>query len=244
MSDKKRQKIPSIVVWIAWCLWIIASLVMGAFLTSELFHMLMRAGWISGLHAPSYVLLEYLVAYALSMLIAVGIPLYGWRMAISKQEFGVARSLRWTDLSWGLIGMVMYVALAQLALNIIVALVPTFNVTEAQDVGFTVVFGWERMLAFTVLVIVAPVVEELLFRGFLYGRLRKLHAPVWLSVLFVSAVFGFVHGQWNLAVDVFILGVVAALLREKTGTIWTGVVIHMMKNAVAFYLVFVMMMGR
>jgi membrane protease YdiL (CAAX protease family) len=165
-------------------------------------------------------------------------------MAISKQEFGIARSLRWTDLSWGLIGMVVYVALAQLALNIIVALVPTFNVTEAQDVGFTVVFGWERMLAFTVLVIVAPVVEELLFRGFLYGHLRKLHAPVWLSVLFVSAVFGFVHGQWNLAVDVFILGVVAALLREKTGTIWPGVVIHMMKNAVAFYLVFVMMMGR
>lgn len=204
----------------------------------------MRAGWISGLHAPSYVLLQYLVAYAVSLLIAIGIPVVGWRIPISKQEFGVGRLLRWSDLGWGLIGMIVYIVLAQLMLSIIVALVPTFNVTEAQDVGFTVVFGWERMLAFVVLVIVAPVVEELLFRGFLYGRLRKVHAPVWLSVLLVSAVFGFVHGQWNLAIDVFILGVVAALLREKTGTIWPGVVIHMMKNAVAFYLVFVMMMGR
>jgi membrane protease YdiL (CAAX protease family) len=165
-------------------------------------------------------------------------------MAISRQEFGIARSLRWTDLGWGLIGIVVYVVLAQLALNIIVWLVPTFNVTEAQDVGFTAVFGWERILAFVVLVVVGPIVEELLFRGFLYGRLRELHAPVWLSVLLVSAVFGFVHGQWNLAVDVFILGVIASLLREKTGTVWPGVVIHMMKNAIAFYLVFVMMAGR
>ena len=65
--------------------------------------------------------------------------------------------------------------------------------------------------------------------------------PMWPAALIVSIIFGALHGQWNVAIDTFILSMVACYLREATGTIWPGVVIHMTKNAVAFVLLFVVM---
>jgi membrane protease YdiL (CAAX protease family) len=43
----------------------------------------------------------------------------------------------------------------------------------------------------------------------------------------------------NVALDVFILSIVMCGLREMTGSIWAGVVLHMMKNGLAFYLLFI-----
>lgn len=52
------------------------------------------------------------------------------------------------------------------------ALFPDLALEQAQDFGFKTVYGGERVLAFIALVIMAPVVEELLFRGLLYGKMR------------------------------------------------------------------------
>jgi membrane protease YdiL (CAAX protease family) len=54
-----------------------------------------------------------------------------------------------------------------------------------------------------------------------------------------SVLFGLIHGQWNVGVDVFVLSMVACSLREVTGSIWAGILLHMLKNALAFYIIFV-----
>lgn len=59
------------------------------------------------------------------------------------------------------------------------------------------------------------------------------------SSLVVSMVFGILHGQWNVGVNVFALSLVMCLLREYTGSVWAGIVLHMTKNALAFYMLFV-----
>ncbi|RYZ49901.1 MAG: CPBP family intramembrane metalloprotease, partial [Sphingobacteriales bacterium] len=54
-----------------------------------------------------------------------------------------------------------------------------------------------------------------------------------------SIVFGAIHGQWNVAVDVFALSLILCSLREITGSIWAGVLLHMLKNGIAFYFLFI-----
>ncbi len=74
-------------------------------------------------------------------------------------------------------------------------------------------------------------------RGYLFGKLRR-ESGFWLSAVITSAVFGFVHLQWNVGVDVFALSLVLCFLREKTGAIWAGMILHMLKNSVAYVLLF------
>ena len=126
-----------------------------------------------------------------------------------------------------------------------------FDANEAQDVGFnTFIFGFDRLLAFFTLVVVAPIAEEVIFRGWLYGKIRSklskevghLTAAIVASLL-VSLAFGAIHMQWNVGVNVFAMSLVACALREITGTIYAGIMLHMLKNGVAFYLLYVTGMG-
>jgi membrane protease YdiL (CAAX protease family) len=77
-----------------------------------------------------------------------------------------------------------------------------------------------------------------LFRGYLLGKLRK-YVPLWAAILVTSLLFGFVHGAWNVGIDVFALSIVLCLLRVWTKTLWAPILLHMLKNAVAFYLLFI-----
>ena len=101
-----------------------------------------------------------------------------------------------------------------------------------------------------ILVVVAPIAEELIFRGWLYGKLRLLlssklsnNASMILSIILVSVLFGMVHMQWNVGVNVFALSVVLCGLREITGTIYAGILAHMLKNGIAFYLLYILGIG-
>jgi membrane protease YdiL (CAAX protease family) len=94
------------------------------------------------------------------------------------------------------------------------------------------------MVAFVALVILAPVTEELIFRGFLYGKLRsRLNAIP--AIILVSVLFGVLHGQWNVGVIVCIMSVFMCIARELTGTIYSGILMHMIRNGIAFYLLYV-----
>ena len=118
-------------------------------------------------------------------------------------------------------------------------LIPIIDLNQVQDVGFSALSSrYEYMLAFLALVVIAPIAEEVLFRGYLYGKLRQ-YVPIWASVIVTSLLFALVHLQWNVAIDVFVLSVILCLLREKTGSISSSIIVHMIKNAIAFYFLFV-----
>ena len=89
-----------------------------------------------------------------------------------------------------------------------------------------------------ILAIIAPIAEELIFRGWLYGKLR-IKIPKWVAILITSFLFGLIHLQWNVGVTVFCMSVVMCILREITGTIYAGMLVHMLSNGIAFFLVYV-----
>ena len=81
--------------------------------------------------------------------------------------------------------------------------------------------------------LVAPFVEEVIFRGIVYGALRKKLAPVAAAAL-SGAVFAAVHVQPTQFLPLFLLGAALALVYEHTGSLATSVGLHAANNAVTF----------
>jgi len=86
-------------------------------------------------------------------------------------------------------------------------------------------------------VVLAPLFEEMLVRGALFSKLRE-KLKFWPAAIFTASVFALIHGQFNVGVMTFILALYAAFLREKTGAIWSGIMLHMAQNGIAFCLLF------
>ena len=158
--------------------------------------------------------------------------------ATNRTELGFKHLPTFIDLGLAPIGYIVHLVLAT-ALTSLMSLFTWFNPDQVQDTGFSYfITGGERFIAMLALVFVAPIAEEILMRGWLYGKLRtKLKAP--LAILLVSLVFAALHGQWNVGVTVFSLSLVLCTLREITGTIWSGIILHMLSNGIAFYLLYI-----
>ena len=144
------------------------------------------------------------------------------------------------------IGGFMLYYVVYIVIAVIVSRLTNINLDQEQEIGFnTDVSGGSLLLAGLSLVILPPLVEEILFRGYLYNRLRQVLSFAW-SAFILSLLFGAAHLQlgsgnsplWIAAIDTFILSLVLVYIREKTGTIWAGVAIHALKNAVAFVVLF------
>ena len=165
----------------------------------------------------------------------------------SRTALGLRGWPTWTDIGLAPAGFIVSLLLAA-GLVALFSLFPWFDAEQAQDVGFsTFVVGFDRIVAFLTLVVVAPIAEEIIFRGWLYGKLREKLSQqvsdkisVAISVFLVSLLFGIVHLQWNVGVNVFAMSIVLCALREITGTIYAGILMHMLKNGVAFYLLYVL----
>ncbi|MCL2869561.1 CPBP family intramembrane metalloprotease [Candidatus Saccharibacteria bacterium] len=179
------------------------------------------------------------VAEIIVLAIVIGLPYYLLKAKTSLKELGVHRPPSWTDILLSPAGLIVYFVLAALLTAVASLFLPNSIMQQAQDVGFkNLTHQADYVLAFLSLVVIAPVVEETIFRGFLFGKLKK-HMPVIVAALVTSAVFGIAHGQINVGLNVFALSMVACYLREFTDSIWAGVLLHMIKNGIAFYFLFI-----
>jgi membrane protease YdiL (CAAX protease family) len=85
-------------------------------------------------------------------------------------------------------------------------------------------------LAVLSMVILGPIVEELIFRGLLFGALAP-RLGVLASALITALIFGAVHGDLVLFPTLAALGFVAALAYAATGNLWVPITLHMLNNA-------------
>lgn len=230
------------------CLWVAggffaAQLVIGLLLPILIKLSLLQVSWLKQAWLQ---LVLVALAYSLALAIIVGLPRLwsGQKLANLKKTFGIVKTARFQDTGLSVLGYGVYLALT-IGFSFLARLAwPNFNPDQAQSVGFqSLNGGFEYVAAFVALAVVAPIVEELLFRGYLFGKLR-LGVGFLPSALATSLLFGAVHLpggeslQWNVAIDVFALSLVLCYLREKTGAVWAGIGLHMLKNSVAFGLLF------
>ena len=79
-------------------------------------------------------------------------------------------------------------------------------------------------------IVVAPLVEEIFFRGFLFQGFRAHYGWV-AGMLMSSAVFAAAHLDPVALIPTFILGNVLAYLYHRSNSIWPGVILHLLVNA-------------
>lgn len=86
------------------------------------------------------------------------------------------------------------------------------------------------------IVIVAPISEEIFFRGFMFGALRT-RLSLWPAAAISASVFGLLHlsgGDITIVPPLLVLGLMFAWLYEHTGSLGPPIALHMLNNAVAF----------
>ena len=155
---------------------------------------------------------------------------------------------RLSDIWKALVGLGVYFGI-YILLYSFASHLPGINVNQSQDLGFNDVQGsFKLVLTFISLVILPPLVEETMFRGFIFrgmrSKLRFVPAAIFTSLLFASAHLELGSGKpllWIATLDTFTLSMVLCFLREKTGSLWPGILVHSLKNLVAFLSLFVFM---
>ncbi len=188
------------------------------------------------------------VVYALTLLLAIGVP---WKLLGQKltwQDIGLGQRLpAWRDIGLAPIVFVASLIASGIVMYLASVLIPGLDISAEQQIGFeSLAQRYELQLAFFTLVVLAPVCEELLFRGYLYGRVRQYYNAFW-TIALTSFVFGLMHVyagpdtplQWNVMIGTTVLAVFIGAVREYTGSVWAGILVHMLKNGVAFFMLFI-----
>lgn len=91
--------------------------------------------------------------------------------------------------------------------------------------------GWVELGAIGMAIFVAPLLEELLFRGILFPFLAK-RAGTLNAALCTSIVFTMLHFHLPSAATLYLLSLVLCFAYWRTGSLWTSIGIHMIFNAI------------
>lgn len=147
-------------------------------------------------------------------------------------QFGLVRTRIGAAIGWMVVAYVVYIALG--------ALWASFVDVDTQDQlpdSLGVDESTAALVAVCVLVtVIAPIAEEVFFRGYFYGALRNWRGP-WPAALLTGIVFGGIHAgsaEAVLLVPLAILGFMLCVVREQTGSLLPCIALHAINNALAF----------
>jgi uncharacterized protein len=134
-------------------------------------------------------------------------------------------------------GQLMLLAIVNLILR---AIIGNFENPQVAALTDPAGFSWLNFVfVFTVGAIIAPIVEEMLFRGLLYQWLRR-HTGALTAILLSGAIFSVVHLYLVVLLPLFVVGVVLAAVFEWTQSLWITITLHFFQNAMAISLLFLL----
>ena len=235
-----------------WCAWLLVVWLLSSLIVSLPVVLLRRLADYDALTDVVGVAIMQVAQLLLMLVMLIVIP---GRLSRSGRQFG-QRSVKWQnrcqllgvcrrpnrDDVIPLLASIVGYYLIGFAVTALASLVlPTNLMTQAQDVGFTGLGGgwWQAILIVLILAVITPIFEELIFRGFLLGKVQAL-LGFWPAAILVSLLFAMAHGQVNVGLTTFILSMIACYDRHRMGAIWVGMGLHMVVNLLAATLVFVM----
>lgn len=103
--------------------------------------------------------------------------------------------------------------------------IQSYSAESSQLLGTVSISMWISV------VIMAPLVEELTFRGFMYTRLKQGMAK-WIAIILTSLIFGVVHGTMIWAIYTFVFSLCLIYIFERTNSLWGCILFHMAFNFV------------
>ncbi len=86
-------------------------------------------------------------------------------------------------------------------------------------------------------VILAPVVEELIFRGVIFSGFQRIYHPFW-AIFFSAILFAVFHlNPWQFG-PTFLLGLILGFVRLRTGSLLAAIFTHALHNGMVFLSVY------
>jgi hypothetical protein len=115
--------------------------------------------------------------------------------------------------------------------------IATAAVHPPENVPIEELFKYKNtaMLFMAMAVLVAPLVEETVFRGYLYPLLAKSFG-VATGVIVTGVLFGLMHGAqlgwtWSLVLVLILVGIIFTFVRARTGSVFASFLLHLGYNS-------------
>lgn len=249
--DEKRELVPwtfqqtiigvllTLVPWVALALWL-ASLNSSSGRRTSLSPQLDLANAIVVFIFSSLVEAAFLIAPLTIAIRVFRSYRHQWRHALHAlglRSFQVGRAL-----SWVIILFVVIYAVNQAYEGLILAFhlhIQTNDQVLLQNAKYSPLTTYATLLAS---VVVAPFCEEVFFRGFVFmGLLRGM--PLGWAIVLSALIFAIAHADPASFAVLFVIGLALAFLRWRTRSLWPGILLHLLNNAVGALLIILVMQG-
>ncbi len=176
-----------------------------------------------------------IVGSAAPWLMLAGWPLYATWKRGAGPRIDLHLRLSWSDVRWGVLGGVVGLLGAAVAAGITLLVVGDFTSLAAEaaeelltSASFTSLFIFALML-----MVGAPIAEELAFRGLLFGALQKRGVGAAWAIIISAVVFAMFHFEPTRFFVLLVPGLVFGYVRWKTGSLGAAMVAHGVNNAPA-----------
>ena len=142
------------------------------------------------------------------------------------------------NLSTAAIAIGLYLAALPIA-EYLSMLIPTEGIPFLEELyrifeqSFALVFE-HKVAAFIMICILAPILEELIFRGLILRGLLNNGINPWISIILTSFLFGAAHlNPWQF-MGAGLLGAVFGFIYWRTQSLWLVIFLHFLNNFIAF----------
>ncbi len=204
-------------------------------------------GGVKGTELVSFLdstVMRFVMILSIEFLTVWGVMMLLRRRKWSWGDIGLGRKPQWLDAAHGGLFYLIYMAIF-LAVYWLEQVTGLINTEQAQQLGFDNAKGPVLIFVLFALVILPPVAEEIIFRGYIFMGLRKRLTYI-QSALITSVLFGIAHLEfgsgaplnWAAAIDTFTLSMVLTYVADKYKSLWPGMAIHAIKNLLAFTMLF------
>lgn len=218
-----------------------AVLVMGAVLLTGLFDPEMPMRILESHYLPFLV-----IASIVSFVAGFGAEVWYLKRQLGKDNLSLTRMIglnldslggKWWPVLWR--GVMAWLVI--LGVDQVVSLIPMPEVVDPAANFLKSLSGWP-LYALAVLVVLGPIFEEIVFRGFLYNMTRSALskngttgrvAADMIALVVSSAAFALMHFNMSGFLAYFVAGAVLAESYRRSGSLYVPIVAHMLNNGVA-----------
>ncbi|HPD16840.1 MAG TPA: CPBP family intramembrane metalloprotease [Planctomycetota bacterium] len=183
-----------------------------------------------------------IMASNISMLALCGfiLCLVGWRDGNPLRLLGLGETRLWRRVGMGAVCYLMTFPVLFIAGVLMFILGPKMGIpARPQEVLAQVALLSPAAFGFVLFsaVVVTPMTEEIVFRGFVYATLRRSLGPL-AAIALSAAAFAAMHAYAFGLLPLFVIGFLLAYLYERTGSLWASVTAHAANNLYALLITY------
>ena len=154
----------------------------------------------------------------------VTIPFVLYPFSFTSKPSGKGTTSKWEGALWLIITVILAVVL-----NVILTRIPSLINDDLYKSSFAQITGggfWHTVIATC---IVSPVLEEIVFRGVVFGQMKEAFGTV-VGVIVSAACFGIVHHNMAQLIYAAIMGVVLATMYHRMKRLYFPMIAHALAN--------------